>query len=132
MADRRIKIKKEDAIVVGIDFQDRLMPAMMNRAQVEEATVKLIKGCRILDVPIIITQQYTKGLGPTVPSILDALINPIGEEVPACQFEHIEKTSFSAMDEPTFVDALEKSGKSSDYSRCGIPCLRYANSARSS
>lgn len=111
MGNREIKIRKKDAIVVGIDFQDRLMPAMNENEALEKAVIKLFKGARILNVPIIITQQYTKGLGPTVPGVLESLTAPIGEDVPAAEFESIEKTSFSAMDEPAFAEALEKTGR---------------------
>ncbi|HZK87976.1 MAG TPA: hypothetical protein VFC27_02395, partial [Anaerovoracaceae bacterium] len=86
-----LKIKKEDAVLVVIDFQERLMPAMKNSQELEQKMVKLIKGCIVLGLPIITTQQYTKGLGETIGSIKDAM----GEN-----FLPIEKTSFSAMGEP--------------------------------
>lgn len=108
---RILKIHKEDAIMVGIDFQERLMPAMKNPDETELAVIKLIKGCRIMGVPILMTQQYTKGLGPTTAPIVEALTESLGEEIPAVTFEPIEKTSFSAMKEPSFVSALEKSGR---------------------
>ncbi|MBR0597958.1 hydrolase [Clostridiales bacterium BAD-6] len=103
-----MKIKKEDAILVGIDFQERLMPAMKGNEELEATAVKLVKGCRILGVPILMTQQYTKGLGSTVPAIAEAITASLGDDIPETVFEHIEKTSFSAMGEPAFVEALEK------------------------
>lgn len=95
------KMNKDDSLLVLIDFQERLMPAMNDREDLEENTIKLVKGCKVLGVPQLVTQQYTKGLGPTVFGIDEAL----GE------YECIEKTSFSAMGEPDFVDALEKTGR---------------------
>jgi len=97
-----LKINKEDAVLVVIDFQERLMPAMKNSQELEQKMVKLIKGWIVLGLPIITTQQYTKGLGETITSIKDAM----GEN-----FLPIEKTSFSAMGEPNFVEVLETSGK---------------------
>ncbi len=97
-----LKIQKEDAVLVVIDFQEKLMPAMKNSQELECKMVKLIKGCIVLDVPIITTQQYTKGLGETIETIKAAM----GEN-----FLPIEKTSFSAMGEPNFVEVLETSGK---------------------
>lgn len=94
-------IDRNDAVLVAIDFQTKLMPAMADREKLEEAAVKLIKGLGVLKVPAIVTQQYTKGLGPTVSPIAEAL----GD------YEPIEKTTFSAMEEPDFVKALEQSGK---------------------
>lgn len=111
MGNKVLKLKKEDAVLVGIDFQERLMPAMKNNIELEAAAAKLVKGCRILGVPAIMTQQYTKGLGPTVAAIAEALTEALGEETGAVEFQPIEKTSFSAMGEPAFVDALEKLGR---------------------
>jgi len=106
-----LRLRKEDAVLVGIDFQERLMPAMKDKEELEAAAVKLVKGCRVLGVPILMTQQYTKGLGPTVAAITAALTEPVGEEAKAEEFLPIEKTSFSAMGEPAFVEALEKLGR---------------------
>ncbi len=111
MGNQVQRLRKEDAVLVGIDFQERLMPAMKNNVELEAAAVKLVKGCRILGIPAIMTQQYTKGLGPTVPAIAAALTEPIGEEIGAAEFHPVEKTSFSAMGEPVFVETLEKLGR---------------------
>lgn len=97
------KIIKPDVVLVVIDFQERLLPAMKSYEELTKRAVKLIKGCRVMGVPVIVTQQYTKGLGKTVSEIHKAL----GE------YEPIEKTSFSALGEPAFIKALEKSGRKS-------------------
>lgn len=99
---RNFKVSKEDAVLVVIDFQGKLMPVMKNSQELEEKMVKLIKGCIVLGVPIITTQQYTKGLGETIESIKEAM----GD-----QFLPIEKSSFSAMGETNFVKTLDRSGK---------------------
>ncbi|GAB1475782.1 hydrolase [Bacillota bacterium] len=96
-----LKINREEAVLVLVDFQERLMPAMKGHGDLEEAVVKLVKGCRILEVPILVTQQYTKGLGPTIPRIHEAL----GD------YEPVEKTAFSAMGEPVFKEVLKKTGR---------------------
>lgn len=113
MGNRVLKIRKEDAVLVVIDFQEKLMPVMKNKEELEVSAAKLIKGCRILNVPIIVTQQYTKGLGPTVPELITALTSSIGDDLPVAEFEAVEKTSFSAVGEPTFEETLEKLGKKS-------------------
>lgn len=97
------KIKREDAILLMIDFQERLMPAMKDHKDLEEQAVMLAKGCEILGVPHMVTQQYTKGLGATIPSIAEAL----------CAFEPVEKTAFSAMEEPGFAELLKETGRTS-------------------
>jgi nicotinamidase-related amidase len=111
MGNQVQRLKKEDVVLVGIDFQERLMPAMKGKEELETTAVKLIKGCRILGIPVIMTQQYTKGLGPTVAAITDALTAPLGEEIAAAEFHPVEKTSFSAMGEPVFSETLEKLGR---------------------
>ena len=96
-----LRIKKDDAVLVAIDFQERLMPAISDNNKIEENTIKLIRGCGALGVPKIVTQQYTKGLGPTSSAIREAL----------GAFEPVEKTAFSAMKEPLFIETLKTTGR---------------------
>jgi nicotinamidase-related amidase len=96
-----LKIKKDDAVLAVIDFQERLLPVMSDSKKLEENVVKLIKGCGILGVPRIVAQQYTKGLGATIETVRDAL----------GAFEPVEKTAFSAMGESVFVEELKKTGR---------------------
>ncbi|NLE26265.1 MAG: hydrolase [Clostridiaceae bacterium] len=91
-----MRLKKEDAILVIIDFQEKLMPAIKDNEEISRSVEILIKGCRIMGVPIIVTQQYTKGLGDTIPSIKEA----IGDQTA------IEKTSFSCCGETVFSERL--------------------------
>ena len=97
--------------MVGIDFQEKIMPAMKGKEELEEAAVKLFKGCRILGVPVIMTQQYTRGLGETIPSVVAALTEPLEEGAEPGTYTVVEKTSFSAVGEPAFLEALEKLGR---------------------
>ena len=76
---------KEDTLVVFIDFQEKLMPAMNGKEALEDKVIRLANGLKVLGIPNVVTQQYTKGLGETIPSIAEA----IGE------FQPIEKTCFS-------------------------------------
>ena len=101
-----MRITAEDSILVNIDFQDRLLPHMYNSNELTEKTVKLIEGIKLLDVPSITTQQYTRGLGYTDKRIAAALgaVNP--EEL-----DFIEKNSFSSFDCPEFKQKLDASGR---------------------
>lgn len=65
-------INKEKAIVIAVDYQERLIPAMSNKEELIANSVKLLKGMRIIGVPVLFTQQYTKGLGTTIPEITEA------------------------------------------------------------
>ena len=89
----------ENALVVVIDIQDRMMPSIHAHEELEKRTASLIKGCRILDVPVLVTQQYTKGLGETTLALKEAL----GE------FDPIEKITFSCCGAPEFTDKLKTS-----------------------
>ena len=89
-------LKAENTCLVVIDFQERLVPAISGKEDLLKRSAALIKGMRLLDVPILVTQQYTKGLGPTVKQIAEAL----GD------FEPIEKITFSCMAEKNFWKKL--------------------------
>lgn len=95
------RLRKEEAILVVIDFQEKLMPAMYDRADVEDKAARLIRGCKALGVPVLVTQQYTRGLGQTVPVVAEAL----GE------FEPVEKVTFSCCGCAAFNDALEEAAR---------------------
>jgi len=56
-----------------VDVQQKINAVMMHPDTVVESIVTLIKACQMLNVPIFITEQYPKGLGPTEPKILEAL-----------------------------------------------------------
>jgi len=72
--------------------------------QCEELTRKaavFIKGCRALALPLLVMQQYTKGLGSTVPEIREAL----------GAFEPIEKITFSCCKNEKFLSEAASAGK---------------------
>lgn len=97
-----MRLFAEDTAAVFIDFQEKLMPAIEGKDEIIEKAAILAKGLREIGVPIAVTQQYTKGLGETVPEMKEAL----GEFTP------IEKTSFSALGSEGFVEWLKAQGKS--------------------
>jgi len=84
-----------------VDIQERLLPSIHNHETLVQKTAACIAGCKLLDIPIIVLQQYTKGLGETVPALKAAL----GEFTP------VEKITFSAYQTAEFVDKLKHSGK---------------------
>ncbi|MBN1118397.1 MAG: hydrolase [Bacteroidales bacterium] len=96
-----MRLNKENTIAVVIDMQEKLLPHMSNKEQVFNNCLKIVKGLRILSVPIIVTQQYTKGLGNTVQEINQAIGN----------FSYIEKLTFSCYREPSFIKILNRSSK---------------------
>lgn len=89
--------KKEDTLVLVIDIQERLVPAMTEGAQVIANSKKLLTGANILRIPAFVTEQYPKGLGSTV-SEIDECIN--GNDA-------FSKLTFSACTEDV-LEAIKK------------------------
>ncbi len=86
-----------------IDAQERLAAAMPadDYARFLRATLDLLAMARELAMPVLVTEQYPKGLGPTVPEIRDAL----GDAAPAA-----EKLTFSAFGCEPFAAAVRERG----------------------
>ena len=104
-----MRILKQNTIGLVIDIQERLVPVMEENEQFVANCIKLIQGMQILGLPILVTQQYTKGLGETIGEI-KAVIN---------DFQYIEKKDFSCFDEIVFVEKLKLSG-AKHVITCGI------------
>jgi len=105
-----MRILIEDTVFLSLDNQTKLFPHTNECGKLEENIIKLISGIKVLDIPILVTEQYSKAIGPTIESIVDLL----GDEC-----KPIEKMAFSCMDEPIFVSALEKTNKK-NIIICGI------------
>jgi len=62
-------LSPDDAVLVVIDIQGKLAQLMYQKQIVFENAQRIIKGMQMLDIPIIVTEQNPKGLGPTIPEI---------------------------------------------------------------
>lgn len=93
------RLHRADAFLVVIDVQEKLMPVIDGHEEIARNLERLVRGCKILDVSRLITEQYVKGLGPTIPS-LRAAIAETGE------YEPIEKNCFSAVGCAEFATEL--------------------------
>ncbi|MDD2981333.1 MAG: isochorismatase family protein [Hespellia sp.] len=86
-----MKINREQIAAVAIDYQERLIPAMREKEALVKNTSILMEGLRVLDIPICLTQQYTKGLGNTVPEITEAAgTSEFFDKISYSAYEHIE------------------------------------------
>jgi nicotinamidase-related amidase len=90
-------IKKEGTAFVLVDIQEKFVPAIYNIEKVISNANLLIEASKILKVPLIVTEQYPKGLGKTT----DKLILP--ENIKA-----IEKVTFSCFQSKEFVQKLKE------------------------
>jgi len=62
-------LKPEKTALLIIDIQERILPVINNHQTVVDNALKLIKGFKVLNLPIYFTEQYPKGLGHTLKSI---------------------------------------------------------------
>ena len=116
-------MNREDTLAVFIDFQEKLMPVMFHKEELQDKTCRLAKGLAVLEIPHIVTQQYTKGIGETIPEIAEA----IGE------FEPIDKTTFSCMSHVDFINQLEMKNEGVIFKRIDedlSDALKTKNSAK--
>ena len=92
----------EDSIVMIIDVQEKLLNAVFNKASLEKKATTIANTAKILGIPVIVTEQYPKGLGATVESLKEALPE---------NAQYFEKTAFSALENKEVIEALKNSGK---------------------
>ena len=92
-------LKRDEVAFVLVDIQEKFLPVIHNVEAVIDNASRLVKGASILEIPLIVTEQYPKGLGHTVGKInLDA-----GQEI-------IEKISFDCFGCGDFTRKLEDLG----------------------
>ncbi len=96
---RRIRV--EDCIFVQIDVQEKLFPFISNNEELEKNLLILVKGLQLHEVPMIINEQYKKGIGETIPSLKELISD----------YPHFEKTTFSCCGQEEGLAAIKKSGK---------------------
>jgi nicotinamidase-related amidase len=78
-------LRKDDALLVIIDIQTKLLNVIFEKERLVSACRKLIQAVRLLEVPVVMTEQYPKGMGTTDPQILE-VVDALGV---------VEKLSFS-------------------------------------
>jgi nicotinamidase-related amidase len=97
--DQIMRIDRDTCTGLVIDIQERLYPHMERKEDLLKNSLVLITGLQFLNIPIIFTEQYPKGLGETLEQIKQALNDS----------KVIEKIAFSCCDEPAFSEILEQS-----------------------
>lgn len=94
-------LDKSDTALVIIDIQDRLAAVMKVKDEVIKNCLHLIELSKMLNIPIIVTEQYPKGLGHTVAEIK--------EQLPS--YQPVEKLTFSCCEEPNFLNEIKNLNK---------------------
>ena len=93
-------LNKDNTILLIIDIQERLAPAMENKEGIISNTNILIETAKQMSMPIIVTEQYPKGIGHTVTEVKDNLVNE----------KLFEKISFSAYIDD-IKDTIKQTGR---------------------
>ena len=104
-----MRIIKNKTLGLVIDIQERLFPAMWEKDRFLHRCLILLKGLNVLNVPLVVTQQYTKGLGETIGGIKSVIPG----------FSSLEKRDFSCCGDPDFNHVIQKSG-AENIVICGI------------
>jgi nicotinamidase-related amidase len=94
-------LTRDDPLLVVIDMQARLVPVIAEAPAVVRACRRAVRAFDLLAAPVIFTEQYPQGLGPTVESLAELF----GERRP------LAKTSFGCFDNDAFAAAVEQSGR---------------------
>ncbi|KXB29945.1 hydrolase [Dechloromonas denitrificans] len=89
-------IRRDDSLLLLVDLQEKLAPAIFEGERVIANSVRLLEGARQLGVPAFVSEQYVRGLGPSVAAIRSAAIDA----------HFFEKTHFSCAAEPGVIDLL--------------------------
>lgn len=95
----KILVKDEAALLV-IDVQERILPVMRNSNILLENILKLVKGCKVLGLPIYYTEQYPKGLGSTADELKEELL----------EAKYYIKSSFSCFGAGSLFTDLKNKG----------------------
>lgn len=107
MSPEDLRLDRQRMALLLVDFQERLAAAMApgDLAACERNIVLLFELARQLHIPVVVSEQYPRGLGPTVPALKLALAEP-GLDV-----ARIEKIEFSCTDSPAFRDVHGRLGR---------------------
>ncbi len=109
----RRALEADQCALVVVDIQEKLLPPIFNKETLIKNSQLLIRLAKILSIPLLVTTQYCKGLGPTVPEIASLLT-----DVPA-----FDKMEFSCFGSGEFRSRLKSlPGSRNRPRRHRLPC----------
>ena len=83
-----MRIDPNHTAVLVVDYQEKLLPAIHDVENLLQRTQVLLSGLQVLDIPVVLTEQYPRGLGSTVQEVRDCLSE---------NYKPYEKMTFSVM-----------------------------------
>ena len=96
-----MRFSMEDTAAIVVDYQEKLVPVMEGKEELIAASKVYLAGLKELGIPMIVTQQYTKGIGNTIPEIAECL----GD------FTAYDKNTFSICKNEEIYAAVKALGK---------------------
>ncbi len=91
-------LRSENTALLIIDVQERILKVMRKHENLMENLLKLLRGFKVMQLPVFYTEQYPKGLGPTVAELKDEL----------SEIEAVQKMSFSCSGAGDLFDDLKR------------------------
>ncbi len=110
-------LERDRSALVVIDVQEAYRGKTLEHQRMVERVCRLVRAARVFDVPILLTEQYPKGIGHTQSEVVEVL--PEGQSV-------IEKMTMGCCGQPRFVEALESLNRN-QLVVCGIEAHACVN-----
>jgi nicotinamidase-related amidase len=107
----RRPLESDQCALIVVDIQEKLLPPIFQKDQLVSNSKLLIRAAGVLKIPAVMTTQYAKGLGKTVPEIASLLP----------ETEAIDKDRFSCFGSDVFCTLLKRlPGKRNTLLLCGM------------
>ena len=81
-------LKRLHTQLVVVDIQEKMLPHVAEHEAVLAQAIRMIRSAAVMELPVTISEQYVRGLGPTLPAVIDAAGEPAG-------YAKYEKMAFS-------------------------------------
>ena len=94
-------ISRDHSLLLVVDIQEKLAPAINQGEAVIRNNQRLLEGARLLELPRFISEQYVKGLGPSIAAIKNVAVDAI----------FFEKIHFSCTCQPGVLETLKAKGR---------------------
>jgi len=98
----RFTLDRDEVVLVIVDIQEKLAAVMSEKQKVIDNCLHLIELSKLQGIPVIVTEQYPKGLGPSVGEIKNSLDD----------YRPVEKITFGCCDEPSFLERIAATRRS--------------------
>lgn len=94
-------IQEENSLLLIVDIQEKLAPAIDQGEAAIRNNKRLLQSAQQLRLPVFVSEQYVRGLGPTIPAIKTLAVNA----------HFFEKTHFSCTRQPGVLEMLKATGR---------------------